>query len=156
MWIFILPVIKRAWWFAALMHTVCSIELHGHQRHLTGSAEPEVMQSHWPHFQWYLNPFLHERSGQLANHSSAVCALLLIWCVRNVCVSAWVCRCGNLMWFVKMCVRVAILWSLIHNLQSARQTCLFFFLKDLTEKKGKKRSLSLFALKEPCSFTSKA
>lgn len=34
-----------------IMHTIWSIELLGHQRHLTSSAEPEVMQSHWPHFQ---------------------------------------------------------------------------------------------------------
>lgn len=35
-----------------IMHTmIWSIELLGHQRHLTSSAEPEVMQSHWPRFQ---------------------------------------------------------------------------------------------------------
>lgn len=84
-----------------------SVELFGHQRHLTGSAEPEVMQSRRPHFQWYLNPFLRRCSGQLADLSSSMRALFLIWFVRNAgaCARHYVgwssCR---LMRFVAMCV----------------------------------------------------
>lgn len=140
-----------------IMHTIWSIELLGHQRHLTGSAEPEVMQSHWPHFQWYLNPFLRGWSGQLANRSSpSACPVFELICKECLCecVSTWVCTLCHLMGFVTMC---ACGYSLVLNPESAIcQKDFFFFFYPSVLMSRKKISLSfhwlLSSLASPTFF----
>lgn len=75
--------------------TSWSVKAQSHQTGFSSSADPEVMQSHQTHLQWYLTNLTHGWPGKSANRSLCKCLVLEVGCVyKCVCVHVLICEKG--------------------------------------------------------------